>query len=509
MSTPKISAKIIKASAPIQKAESSVQVASHNGSTWIEPTASLEGLKTLVKHSTILPQCIRAYKDNIAGFGIGIKYRDDVEETADMSAEYSIAEAIVDQLNLDMDTKEVFEDIIEARETFGVAYLEVMRNLAGEVNQIEFVKETETIRKSVSGDPVDTEYFYKGTPIERPKKFCKYRQEKGGKTVYFKEFGDPRTMDNRSGEYLESAEISNQANEILEFAIGPGDYGEVRWIGQVLNVDGSRRAENLNNNYFINGRHTPLMIVVKGGTLSDESFEKLQQYINGIKGEEGQHAFLLLEVEDNENKAGFEQDKQPSVEIKDMAAVLQKDELFQDYLDNSRKKVQSAFRLPDLYVGYTTDFNRATAQAAQEITEQQVFMPERKSLAWTINNKLLNSYAFKYVEVFFKAPDITNPDDMAKILNITERAGGLTPNVAKEITLKTLGKSSEDYDEDWGDMPVAVSKLTASMQQPFSAGVSEQLDTSIKKAVLEQDQDVVAMLRAIQKELLKRGADNV
>jgi len=41
-------------------------------------------------------------------------------------------------------------------------------------------------------------------------------------------------------------------------------YGEVRWIGQVLTVDGNRKAEVLNNNYFRHGRHTPLMILVKG-----------------------------------------------------------------------------------------------------------------------------------------------------------------------------------------------------------------------------------------------------
>lgn len=57
-----------------------------------------------------------------------------------------------------------------------------------------------------------------------------------------------------------------QANEILEFAIGTKPYGEIRWIGQLLGVDGSRRAESLNNNYFINGRHTPLLIMIKGGT---------------------------------------------------------------------------------------------------------------------------------------------------------------------------------------------------------------------------------------------------
>ena len=98
-------------------------------------------------------------------------------------------------------------------------------------------------------------YYHHGTSLVRQRKFRKYRQDIGGKTVYYKEFGDPRIMDRRNGEYLEAGETLDrkwQANEILEFAIGTKPYGEIRWIGQLLGVDGSRRAESLNNNYFIN-----------------------------------------------------------------------------------------------------------------------------------------------------------------------------------------------------------------------------------------------------------------
>ena len=313
-----------------------------------------------------------------------------------------------------------------------------------------------------------------------------------------------RIMDKRNGEYAredgDAIEIDNQANEIIDFRIGSLPYGEVRWIGQVLTVDGNRRAEVLNNNYFREGRHTPLMIVVKGGTLSDESFTKLQGYMNEIKGESGQHAFLVLETESNESSAAFTDKKQPEIEIKDLASILQKDELFQEYQENGRKKTQSAFLLPDLYVGYTTDFNRATAQTAMEVTEKQVFQPERTSLAWMINNKLLNGYQFKYVEAFFEAPDITNPDDIQKILNVTERAGGITPNVAKELTYKTLGKDGcENYEGEWGDMPIQYTRISQPQTQPVTPEVMGQLDNQIKNA--EGDESVVTVMKEIKKAL--------
>lgn len=550
-SAPKMDVKIVKAAsldAPSvfydqrkveksDKGEQMDQSTQVSASDWISHPVDMRGLKELVDNSTILPQCIRAYKSNIAGFGISVRYVEDYDkETPEMKAEWDTLKQIIALFNMDMQTKEIFENVIIDRETYGISYCEVIRNQAQEVVELQFIVNTPSIDMTYPLEPyVDIQYFYRGTEINRKKKFRKFRQNVGGKTVYFKEFGDPRIMDKRNGKYIEESddpiEIDNQANEIIEFRIGSMPYGEVRWIGQVLTVDGNRRAEVLNNNYFRHGRHTPLMIIVKGGTLSDSAFSKLQEYMNNIEGESGQHSFLVLETDTLEATAGFSEQKQPEVEIKDLASILQKDELFQEYQENGRKKTQSAFLLPDLYVGYTTDFNRATAQTAMEVTEKQVFQPERTSLAWTVNQKLLNGYRFRYVETQFDAPDITNPDDIQKMLNITERAGGLTPNIAKELTYEVLGKDGcEDYEGDWGDMPLAYAKTLSQSQQAgftidalgnlltqksvppgqngapqkakgaVSDGEMEQLDDQIQKALVA-DADIVPVMLEIRKAL--------
>lgn len=471
-----------------------------NSGDWLTPPVDQNGLRVMVSQSTILPQCARAYRNNIPGFGIGVRYKEDTEETPEMSAEFTRMEELLELLNLDQDTKEVFEDIIEAREIYGIAYLEVIRNVGGEVSQIEFVRDTPSMRMTKPLEPYQTaQFFYKGRIETRQKKYKKYRQQSNGRTVYFKEFGDKRIMDKRTGAYVDTLDIEYQANEIIEFAIGTLPYGEVRWIGQVLSVDGARKAEFLNNNYFENGRHTPLMIMVKNGTLSQESFEKLQNYMDGIKGAAGQHAFIVLETEAADNTAQFEENK-IDIEVKDLASILQKDELFQGYIDNNRRKVQSAFLLPDLYVGYTTDFNRATAQTAMEVTEKQVFQPERKSLEWVINNKLLNEYGFQHVEAYFLTPDISNPDDLAKILTICNAAGGLTPNKAKEIALSALGEVSEDFPEEWGETPLAVqNSQRASSMGAFSVLMSD----VIQKAKDNHDDEIVPVLKEIRSYLRK------
>ncbi|MDE6837401.1 MAG: phage portal protein, partial [Acutalibacter sp.] len=244
--------------------------------------------------------------------------------------------------------------------------------------------------------------------------------------------------------------------------------------------------------------------MVEGGTLTDESYEKLQHYMDEIKGEAGQHAFIILETEASDARTDFDQQDKPKVEIKDLASILQKDELFQGYLDNNRRKVQSAFQLPDLYVGYTTDFNRATAQTAQEVTEEQVFQPERRSLAWAVNNRLLNGYQFKYVEAYFLEPDIRNPDDFVKILTACNNAGGLTPNKAKQILLNAIGEVSEDYPEEWGNIPLAYSKSQSSAGLDFG-NLTMSLQQQIEKAASSRDDAVVAVMKEVKKLLLDIG----
>lgn len=500
---------VIKA-ASIEKSDKSEQLdnsSSISASDWIPQPVDLNGLKELVSNSTILPQCINAYRRNITGFGISVQYNEDYEdETEEMKSEWSALKKIIDLLNFDKAAKEVFEDIIEARETYGIAYAEVIRNLSGEVAEINFIINTPSVEMTYpTGEYVDVTYYYEGEPVTRKKRFRKFKQTVAGKTVYFKEFGDPRIMDKNTGKYAKDGDVVDidmQANELIDFAIGSQYYGEVRWLGQVLTVDGNRRAEVLNNNYFRKGRHTPLLIAINGGTLTDDSYNKLKEYMSGIEGEKGQHGFIILETDNNETTTSMTESEKPTIEIKDLASILQKDELFQDYLENGRKKTQSSFLLPDLYVGYTTDFNRATAQTAMEVTEKQVFQPERDSLEWTLNNKILNEYGFKYVHAEFNKPDITNPDDIQKILNITERAGGLPANVAKDLTYKTLGlQQAEPYPSEWGDMPLA---YLTKQPQPVTEEIINQMNKQIAKAEQNRDDELIPIMKAIRKALLEK-----
>lgn len=468
--------------------------------------------RSCIENSTILPQCIESYKNNIVGFGIGVRYKEDYknEETPEMEAEFKFAKNVIEMLSLECDTKDIFEQLVADVESNGIGYLEVIRNIDGKVVEIINISSANSITKSkrqLEFTPIDY-YVGSGTAFKRQKRFRMYKQVIGGKTVFFKELGDPRILNKNTGEYLEEGEfidVSQQANEIFEFKLGNKPYGDIRWIGCMYPIKGSAYAESLNLNYFMNGRHTPLAICIENGKLSESSRAKLQEYANNIRGEKGQHAFLVLEMEAVQQDMQWSKENPPKVTLKEMASVLQKDELFGDYIENNRRKVQSAFNLPDIYVGYTTDFNRATAYAAMTVTEQQVFQPYRQRLAWAVNHKLLNEYNFKYVEVYFEEPKFNNPDDIKTILDATAPYGAISPNCAKEIAYNQLGKDCEDYDFEGADIPLSVSK------NQFTT-MAQQLETQIQKAEVNGDDDIVPILKSLllefQKIQNKAGSEN-
>jgi len=439
----------------------------------INPPYPLAELRKLTEMSTILKQCITAYKRNIVGFGYALQYNEDLtglEETPAMKAEWDLVKNILKYFHFDKSFEDVFAQVIEHREECGNAYLEILRDGKGLPVEVKNV-EPECIRLTPLGDPVNVTFEQNGVLVTRQVRFRKYCQQIGGSTVWFKEFGDPRPMSYKTGEYFPENQIvpeSDLATELLHFKIGDKPYGIPRWIGQLIHMYGARKAEELNYKYFLQGRHIPMAIILSNAELSPESEKALTQYAEEVEGVDNAHKFLIIETSSKDDPLLDDNKPRTTVELKPLAELLQKDALFLEYDEASRRKVQSAFGLPDIYVGRNTDFNRATAETARLITEEQVFEPERNSLEWIINNKLLRDYQLKYVTMFFKKPDISNTDDFVKLATTYIQGHAITPNDLREHAGRTLGKELEPFPIPEADQPIGLTTTqqpTPSLQQ--------------------------------------------
>ncbi|MDN8592034.1 phage portal protein [Paenibacillus sp. 11B] len=497
----RVNARVIK-STSVSKSSASTAIRDEGNSfgDLITPPYNPTDLIEMSKESTVLPQCIDAYKQNIAGFGFGLQYKKDdtnVDETPEMKAEWDRVKELLQFFNFDKPFKDVWAEAVEHRERTGNGYIEIIRDGTGMPAEAENM-EPEYIKVSKLGDPVEMTMWRNGKQFKRRKKFRRYLQEINGSKVWYKAFGDPRKMSWKTGQYGDDIPAEEEANEILHLKIGSKAYGEPRWISQSPHMAGSRKAEILNLNYFDDGRHIPMAVLVKNGMLTKESIQQLEEYANHVKGVEHAHKWLILEVEGMAE--GIADDKQTKVDIemKSLADILQGDALFQTYDDNSRMKQQSAFRLPDIFVGRSRDFNRATADKAREITEEQVFQPERDSLAFILNNVLLEPYNLQHVEVFFEGPDISDSEDKAKLLTVYNQIGGVSPNDVRDDVGKVLGKTVENFEDEAANLPLTLRQQQAGSTFPIALSKSAAAPSEII-SVLKDLRDVL--------EGMQRGAN--
>jgi len=462
----------------------------------------IKQLKKIVEESSILLQCIEAYKRNIVGFGAVPEYTDDTTidgESPELMSEWDKVNNFIKYFNFDTSFEDVLGDVIEDREITGNGYLEIIRN--GEGLPVEGVRlDPEHIQLTKLSEYIDVTQPFGNTTITRKRRFRKFMQSVGTKKVYYKEYEDPRTLDVFTGEYKDDLPIEKQANEILHFKLGSDAYGIPRWIGQLIHMVGARMAEELNYRYFTQGRHTPMAILLHNAELSDESIAQLEDYAASVEGVDNSHKFLVIEAEGLDSGVIGENKENARVELKSVTDMLQDDALFLDYDDSSRKKVQSAFRLPDIYVGRSTDFNRATADTARYITEEQVFEPERNSLEWVLNNKLLAEYGIQHTKLIFKKPEISNAEEITKVLDSAQNIGALAPNDARPIIGKLLGVELESFDDPAYDLPQG-------QTQPIENSDPDNVQDEVIEKAYNQD-DLILLLKDMRDVLNDLSGDD-
>ncbi len=429
------------------------------------PAAYLE----VVKQSSIIPQCIDAYRTNITGYGCSFEYvPNESDETA--RTEWDIAERFLLTANLEKSIEQLLGELVEDLESCGNAYLEVSRG--GGLPALYRIP-PQNMRCTREEKRVTMKYKRliqgKVEEFSQEKWVRRFAQKRGNNIVWFREFGAPGTE-----------------NEVIHLKLGNGEYGEPRWAGNTPGILGSRRAEELNLNYFRNGRMLSMILSVINGQLTPQSIAALQ----GAKGENSQGGILYLEVEGFEKGLTGDEKEKTEVKLDKLNDLLQQDALFIEYNKDKRKETRSSFRLPPILTGESDDYNRATSDNARRIAEEQVFQPYRDWLMNEIFNKrLFPSIGVYRVKAVLRGPEISDPDERKAMLDYLADRGILIVRDLIPIAEEVLGTVIDEgrYPDGYLDTPI--SQLT-SAADPYGgpehdADPEEKLATVAKRLLRE------------------------
>jgi len=399
---------ILKAEEPVSRIQDPFSDLYGGRDAIISPPYSPLQLAQMVEISDILQQCISAMATNVDGFGYELIrpefMKEEVTDQKEAQKEKKRLEGLFDYCNPTENFTILRQKLRVDLESTGNGYIEVVRNRGGEVSEL-YLLPAYTVRMTQTDkewtpftqrvlDPETGQYV----EVSRKKKFRRYVQIlSGNKKVFFKEFGDPRVISAKTGGEIQGGDA---ANEVLVFKIySPYSvYGLPRWLGTLLGLIGSRKAEEINYLYFDNKTIPPLVITVSGGALTGETIDKLEDTINKqIRGTRNFHSALILEaVPHSASIIEGEKVTPVRIEVKPLTQFIQKDALFGQYRKDNSAAIRSTFRLPPLYVGKAEDYTRATAMESARVAEEQVFEPERRAFDYAINRTLLADMEINY-----------------------------------------------------------------------------------------------------------------
>lgn len=490
----------------------------------LTPPFDLLTLTMLPEHSTELNQCIEAMEINIEGYGHRFVPRidPDSEETPEDVAKQVRAERV--RLE-NFFTYANFEDsFIKMRrkmrrdlETAGNAYWEVLRGANGEVQGFEPIPAYQVRLSKIDSESTDVQVpilrlhvdgSVEVDKIPRKRRFRKYVQTRlvanalGSRTsdhrlAYFKEFGDPRVIDNQTGKVVPPERVnsfdkegnpmpeSRKANELAHWKIfsARSPYGIPRYIGNLLSIFGDRKAEEINFITFENNCVPSMMILVSNGQLTQGSIDRIEDFVESqIRGSDNYSKFLIVEAE------GEDQDGEDSavskIHVEKMRDQQHEDALFQNYSSNNQDKIRRAFRLPPILVGRSEQYNRATAETSRKLADEQVFAPERLEFDSWVNRCLFPEMGIVFHTFKSNSPNTTDNLDLVKILGSAEKTGGMTPRIARWLLMDILGDQElPEFPPDFeADVPFSLTMAEAVKNMADASEPGQQV-TALKNMI--------------------------
>jgi len=488
-------------SIPAGKSEDDEGKSVWSGTETVEPLYPPDSLLFLYNVSDTLRQCVDAMSTNIDSHGHMF------EPTIDFAAE-DIKEQIVAALMSDGGTKEPDEETIDRtiKEWKREARIERIRlksYFEGVCFEYSFIdlrratttdKETvgwgawEIIRDKKNGTPVRFKHVPSHslrlskarTPVEveehlpagvlktrtvsvtRKLRLVVQLDESGSGFTYFKTFGDPRLIGTDGedytapdgGEAKQMPEGVEPATEILMFqTYFPGTpYGVVRWHGMIPQIQGTREAQENTLDYLENSAIPRGMLLVADGRMGSDSVTKLENFFKTLKGE-AENRMVVVEAETPRDKA-LEQSGRVQIQWVSFRNEQREDATFAAYIASNAHGVGSTFRIPPILRGDTKDFNRATAVAALEYAEEQVFTPEREAFDWVMNRKILPLLDVRFWKYRSRAPRKSDPEAMAKIAESFLKHAVVVPSEMRPLAERVLGVDLPNDAADFQRLPL-------------------------------------------------------
>lgn len=478
-----------------------------------------------VEESDALPIGISAMAVNIGGFGYELEPLFPTEDPETGEPLKPPPEAIEERkrlalflasANIELGFTGLLELVDRDVETIGWGTIEVLRNADGQLAALEHLP-AYSVRLGRLSAPVlcDMPFRHPETGevvvLRRWRRFRTYVQIRDGVPVYFKQYGDPRRLNWKTGEYKDAssppfqAEGGNDMNAtevIFRRIYSPHTpYGVPRWIGAMTWVRSGRSAGELICDWFLNAPIGAKLAMVAGGSWKQASLAAAVDKIDhASRGKDAAWSLITLEAETDQGSDPLEdtRDAPPRIALEDLTYALPAD-LYKgpDSLAAvAHQRVRRMFALGAIYFGDSeAESNQAAADTARSLGEEQVFRPIR-SLRWEVlfNHEILPSMGVNWWRMRLRGSMTGDNEATFRGLGPFNEGGGTTPNTLIKLFAETTGTKGQKIGEVWGDRPLV---LTMKL---IEKGINPNLPLEEAMSELQKREEAAAQRLADQRQ---------
>jgi len=436
----------------------------------IQPPYRYPNLYKIAEESDIISACVAAYQKNIDGFGYRLDFLgDDRTEinTKEAKDQYETAINFFDEPNANQSFQMLREAFRKDFEFLGQGYFEVVRFRTGGIAAMYYCPAIDIRLSVLDSEPVTVvTSLYRGgrwRKVNIKKRFRRFAQisYESSAIRWYKELGDPRVVDSTNGRVVSSRkEAKEVATELFMIKNGESgrSYALPKWLPCVTDVMGRANSQYVNYDVLETSGVPPLMLLITGGSLTDESKDELRVWAQSMRGPENFNRMALLECESN--LLGLDDKNSVKIELKNLIDYRANDLMFDGYLKSTADTIRQAFRLPLMYLG-TLDISGSYASSYSiiKITENQVFQPERQFFDEHINKQILwkelGCKMWKYTSL---GPQVASTEELRLSIDTMVKAGALSVDNCVEILNNLFNMHVSKYNEPWSSLPVILVK---------------------------------------------------
>jgi capsid portal protein len=320
--------------------------------------------------------------------------------------------------------------------------------------------------------------------VDEPRHFrrIRYRLD-NGHTRWYKQYGDWRTMNAMTGEYVRSTFVpapiafersttrpgklpakAVAAKEVQSWATsfpGAAPYGISGWHSELMSADSSAEAVRLMLSFLKSGLHSVIIAAANrpfDQTAAEAAVNKIDQL---GRGRAGLGAFVTISL----SPESSDTPKRPFVDesSNDRGRLILHElntKLPTQIMDGElRAALASSFaqaeRIPGLLLGKSETYNFATASAAWSTVNRLRFRPHHEDREQYLDHFLLEA-GIIWWKIRIDSPEWAEKESLVSTSGVAGTYGGLSINTAVRLMGKALETVLPTRDEWWAELPFPI-----------------------------------------------------